>query len=143
MLFRSINNINIEVSRASQTQKIPQVGLPQREPVIIEIKQNTEPTGAILFAINGRILTLKIKVVIDAIPINPKQPMAIKDEGTCTYIILTEFPCTESGGEVISALISPTIITEIIIIIKTVKIFLFNKRILFGKKFLSIKIHYS
>jgi hypothetical protein len=117
--------------------------LPQREPVTIEIKQNTEPTGAILFAINGRILTLKIKVAIDAIPINPKQLIAIKDEGTCTYIILTEFPCTASGGEVISALINPTIITEIIIIIKMVKVFLFNERILFGKKFLSIKIHYS
>jgi len=69
--------------------------------------------------------------------------MAIKDEGTCTYIILTEFPCTASGGEVISALTNPTIITEVIITIKMVKRFLFNERILFGKKFLNIKIYYS
>ena len=33
------------------------------------------------------------KLNIDAIPINAKHPIDIKDEGTCTYIILTESPC--------------------------------------------------
>ena len=37
-------------------------------------------------------LVFKIKLLIDAIPINPKQLSAIKDDGTCTYIILTESP---------------------------------------------------
>jgi hypothetical protein len=73
--------------------------LPQREPVTIETKVKTEPTGAKLFAINGRILILKIKAQIDAMPMKPKQPSAIKDAGTCTYIILTESPCVKSGGE--------------------------------------------
>ena len=27
------------------------------------------------------------------IPINPKIPRAIKEDGTCTYMILTESPC--------------------------------------------------
>ena len=50
------------------------------------------PTGAKLFANNGINLILKIKLKIEAIPINPKQPSAIKDDGTCTYMILTESP---------------------------------------------------
>jgi hypothetical protein len=48
--------------------------------------------GAKLFAINDINLILKIKFKIEAIPINPKHPSAIKDAGTCTYIILTESP---------------------------------------------------
>ena len=40
-----------------------------------------------------------VKAQIDAIPIKPKQPSAIKDAGTCTYMILTESPCIKSGGE--------------------------------------------
>ena len=50
------------------------------------------PMGAMLFANSGIILILKIKLQIDANPINPKQPRAINEEGTCTYIILTESP---------------------------------------------------
>ena len=50
--------------------------------------------GAKLFAKRGANLILKIKLKIEAIPINPKHAKAIKDEGTCTYIILTESPCT-------------------------------------------------
>ena len=34
----------------------------------------------------------KIKLQIEDIPMNPKQPRAIKDDGTCTYIILTASP---------------------------------------------------
>ena len=60
----------------------------------IEINENTKPIGAKLFANKDINLTLKIKLQIEAIPINPKQPSAIKDEGTCTYIILTDSPCT-------------------------------------------------
>ena len=63
-------------------QHIHQVGLPHREPVTIEIKQKRKPTGARLFAINGKILILKIKVEIDAIPIKPKQARANNDAGT-------------------------------------------------------------
>ena len=48
------------------------------------------------FAIIGMIsilnLVFKIKFKIDANPINPKQDNAIKEEGTCTYMILTESP---------------------------------------------------
>ena len=38
------------------------------------------------------VLTGKEKFNIDNIPINPKQPSAINDAGTCTYIIRTESP---------------------------------------------------
>jgi hypothetical protein len=40
------------------------------------------PIGAKLFANSGINLILKIKLQIEAKPINPKQPRAIKDEGT-------------------------------------------------------------
>ena len=57
-----------------------------------EINEKTQPTGAKLFANNDINLILKIKLQIEAIPINPKQHKARKDDGTCTYIILTESP---------------------------------------------------
>ena len=60
--------------------------------MIIEIKANIKPTEDKLLAIRGVILFLKTKFKIEATPINPKHPIAIKDEGTCTYIILTESP---------------------------------------------------
>ena len=59
---------------------------------IIEINVKMQPIGAKLFAKSGINLILKIKLQIEAIPINPKQPRAIKDDGTWTYIILTESP---------------------------------------------------
>ena len=74
------------------THHIPQVGFPQNEPVTIEINEKIQPIGAKLFASNDINLILKIKLQIEATPINPKQPRAIKDDGTCTYIILTESP---------------------------------------------------
>ena len=37
-------------------------------------------------------LILNIRFKIQAIPISPKHEREIKDEGTCTYIILTESP---------------------------------------------------
>ena len=82
----------MDVNRASQTHQVPQVGFPQNEPVTIEIKQKIHPIGAKLFPINGINFILKTRLVIEASPINPKHPKAIKDEGTCTYIILTESP---------------------------------------------------
>ena len=72
----------MEVNLASQTHHIPQVGLPHREPVTIEIKQKRKPTGAKLFDINESNLILKIKEQIDAIPIKPKQARANRDAGT-------------------------------------------------------------
>ena len=82
----------MEVNLASHTHQIPQVGFPQSEPVTIEINEKIHPIGAKLFANNDISLILKIKLKIEAIPINPKQLRAIKDDGTCTYIILTESP---------------------------------------------------
>ena len=52
------------------------------EVVEIDINAKIHPIGAKLFAKSGINLILKIKLQIEAIPINPKQPRAIKDEGT-------------------------------------------------------------
>ena len=87
------NKINIDVNLASHTHQIPQVGLPHNDPVKIEIKVNTIPMGAKLFAIRGKNLILKTKFKIEDVPIVAKIPKAINDDGTCTYIILTESPC--------------------------------------------------
>ena len=72
----------MEVNRASQTHHTPQVGFPHNEPVTIEINANMNPIGAKLFASSDINLILKIKLQIEAKPIKPKQPRAIKDEGT-------------------------------------------------------------
>ena len=72
----------MDVNLASQTHHTPQVGFPQNDPVTIEINEKIQPMEAKLFANNGINLILKIKLQIDDIPINPKQPRAIKDDGT-------------------------------------------------------------
>ena len=98
------------------------------------------PIGAKLFASSDINLILKIKLQIEAKPINPKQPRAIKDEGTWTYIILTESPWIWSGGDINKEYIRPIITT---IINKRIRLFitvLLSERILFGKKFFNILI---
>ena len=82
----------MDVNLASHTHQIPHVGLPHKDPVTIAVNVKTAPIGARLFAIKGINLILKIKFRIDAIPISPKHPNAMKEDGTCTYIILTESP---------------------------------------------------
>ena len=39
--------------------------------------------------------------------IKEKQAKPIHAEGTCTYIILTEFPCMQSGGDKTKANVKP------------------------------------
>ena len=82
----------MDVNLASQTHQTPHVGLPHIEPVVIEINEKIHPIGAKLFARSGISFILKIKFKIDANPIIPKEVRAMKDDGTCTYIILTESP---------------------------------------------------
>tara|TARA_Y100000590_G_scaffold467673_1_gene647409 strand:- start:1872 stop:2090 length:219 start_codon:yes stop_codon:yes gene_type:complete len=72
----------MDVNLASQAHHTPQVGFPHKDPVAIEIKVKIKPINAKLFAINEINLILKINLHIDANPINPKSPKAIKDEGT-------------------------------------------------------------
>ena len=72
----------MDVSLASHTHQIPQVGLPHSEPVTIETTEKTHPIGAKLFPIKGIILILKIIFKIEAIPINPKVPRAMNEDGT-------------------------------------------------------------
>ena len=128
----------MEVNLASHTHHTPQVGLPQNEPVTIEIKVKIQPTGAKLFANNGINLILKIKLKIDAMPMNPKHVSAMNDEGTWTYIILTESPCIWSGGDNIKAYIKPKIITMTSKIVKLLIVLFVKDIILLGKKFFII-----
>ena len=72
----------MEVNLASHTHQTPQVGLPQNDPVTIEIKQKIKPAGAKLFVINGKNFILKTKLIIDINPIVPKHTKAIKEDGT-------------------------------------------------------------
>ena len=72
----------MDVNRASQAHHTPQVGFPHNDPVTIEINVKTQPIGAKLFAIIDINLILKTKLLTEAIPINPKHPSAINDEGT-------------------------------------------------------------
>ena len=77
-----MSKINIDVNLASQTHHTPHVGFPQREPGTIDINAKIHPIGARLFVIKEINLILKIKINIEAIPINEKQPNEIMEEGT-------------------------------------------------------------
>tara|TARA_B110000014_G_C19551869_1_gene294908 strand:- start:200 stop:418 length:219 start_codon:yes stop_codon:yes gene_type:complete len=72
----------MDVNLASQTHHTPQVGFPQSAPVTIEIKEKIHPIGAKLLDIRGKNLTLKIRLIIEAIPKKAKQPKEIKEDGT-------------------------------------------------------------
>ena len=87
-----MHNINIEVILASQSHQVPQVGLPQIDPVTKATKQKTNPEGAKLFAIKKNILFLKTITKIERVAINENMPSEIHADGTWTYIILTESP---------------------------------------------------
>jgi len=61
---------------------VPQVGLPQIEPVTSAIILNTNPEGAKLLVINEKFLFLKIKITKDKIEIIEKIPKEIQAAGT-------------------------------------------------------------
>ena len=87
-----MHNINIEVILASQAHQVPQVGLPQIDPVTKATKLNTNPEGAKLFAIKKNNLFLNIITIIDRTAIKENIPSEIHADGTWTYIIRTESP---------------------------------------------------
>ena len=72
----------MEVILASQAHQVPQVGLPQIDPVTKAITLKTKPDGAKLLAISEKFLFLKIKLPTESIAINEKIPRAIQAEGT-------------------------------------------------------------
>ena len=72
----------MDVILASQAHQVPQVGLPQIEPVTKAIILKTKPAGAKLFAINTKDLILKIIIEKDKIAITEKVPRDIQAEGT-------------------------------------------------------------
>ena len=59
----------MDVILASQAHQVPQVGLPQIEPVTSATILNTNPEGAKLFVIKEKFLFLKIKMPNDKIEI--------------------------------------------------------------------------
>ena len=83
----------MDVSLASQVQKVPHVGWPHIEPVKSEIKEKVKPIGAMLLAIKVNILVLKTNEINPQMPITAKICRASHDAGTWTYIILTVSPC--------------------------------------------------
>ena len=83
----------MDVILASQAHQVPQVGLPQIEPVTSATILNTNPEGAKLFVIKEKFLFLKIKIPNDKIEITENIPNDIHAAGTCTYIIITESLC--------------------------------------------------
>tara|TARA_B100000886_G_C20304538_1_gene441171 strand:- start:247 stop:579 length:333 start_codon:yes stop_codon:yes gene_type:complete len=97
----------MDVILASHAHHVPQVGLPQNEPVTKAIILNIKPDGAKLFAIVEKYLFLNIKLPNDKIAIIEKMPKEVHADGTWTYIILTLSLCLKSGGDKIKASIRP------------------------------------
>ena len=84
----------MDVILASQAHQVPQVGLPQIEPVTKAIILKTKPAGAKLFAINTKDLILKIIIEKDKIAITEKVPRDIQAEGhEHTLFLLNDFEC--------------------------------------------------
>ncbi len=97
----------MEVILASHAHHVPQVGLPQIEPVTKAIKLKTNPDGAKLFDIKKKFLFLKIKPQIDNKVIEENIPSEIHAAGTWTYIILTASLCLQSSGDKTNASTKP------------------------------------
>ena len=72
---------------------MPQIGLPQREPVIRQISVKIAPTGATALLIIKPKEILKDKLIILYIVIIRKVNNDNQADGTCIYIILTIDPC--------------------------------------------------
>jgi hypothetical protein len=72
----------MEVILASQAHHVPQVGLPQIEPVTKAIILNTRPDGAKLFEIRKKFWILKIYPIKDKNVIAEKIPRDIHAAGT-------------------------------------------------------------
>ena len=83
----------MEVILGSHAHHVPQVGLPQIDPVTNAIKLKINPDGAKLFANINKYLFRKINPLIDSKVIDEKIPNEIHAAGTCTYIIRTEWLC--------------------------------------------------
>ena len=77
-----INNINIDVILASHAHQVPQVGLPQIDPVTKAINVNNIPDGAILLEIKIKFLFLKINTKTDKMAIEENIPRDIHAAGT-------------------------------------------------------------
>ena len=84
----------MDVILASHAHQVPHVGFPQIEPVTRAMRLKTSPEGAKLLHIIKKFLILNIKENIDNIPMTENVPSEIQADGTWTYIIRTEFPCT-------------------------------------------------
>ena len=98
-----MNNINIEVSLASQTHHVPHIGLPQIEPVTRVSRANKAPTGAMdLDNISAR-GCLQIMKKIEQTASKRYENSASQALGTWTYIMRTAEPCTMSSGLLKSA----------------------------------------
>ena len=102
-----MNNINIEVSLASQTHHVPHIGLPQIEPVTRVSRANKAPTGAMdLDKISAR-GCLQIMKKIEQTASKRYENRASQALGTWTYIMRTAEPCTMSSGLLKSAKKTP------------------------------------
>ena len=75
-------NNSIDVILASQAHQVPQVGLPQIEPVTSAIMLKTNPDGAKLLVIKEKFLFLKINIPNDKIEIVENIPKEIQAAGT-------------------------------------------------------------
>ena len=74
--------MSVEVRRASQTHHVPQVGLPQIEPVVRTSKTKLIPIGAADFIIMPEIFALQMTLIKPQKAMNIKIDSPIIAEGT-------------------------------------------------------------
>src|SRR5487761_2031603 len=87
------SNTSSEVRRASQVHQVPQVGLPQIEPVTKVIKVNAAPIGALAIASTSDNFIRHTRAMNPFAAMNRYANRLIHALGTCTYMMRNESPC--------------------------------------------------
>ena len=82
------NNINSEVSLASQTHHVPHIGLPHKAPVVKAINEKMAPVGAIDWANMNESLDFKARPTMFQKAITRYRNIDIQAAGTWMKIIL-------------------------------------------------------
>src|SRR4051812_28826373 len=102
------SRMSSEVSRASQTHHVPQVGRPQSEPVQSATKVNSAPVGAIALAImpDSRVLSTSPSAAQNAM--TTYRNIDIQAAGTWMKMMRYASPCCASVGATKKPRYSPT-----------------------------------
>ena len=92
------SSTSVETVRASHTQPVPQVGIPQTMPVASAAAVRATPTGAAAAMNRSAIFMRHTRNTTPATAMAKYTLCATCTAGTCTYMMRKLSPCRRSGG---------------------------------------------